>query len=255
MTKNNALRLFLLGTFGQMLLICVTVYALRSFGVSTDYTTAIGMVAIAAGGTSSAVWGVVVSKKYREKSLRQIFFDFFRLNASYRCYIAVFLFLCVDFCYVWMGGHMEVSHWYLPLLLFLKAILFGGIEEIGWRYTFQPIVEEKTGFIPATLVTFLCWSGWHFMYFYVEGTIRQVHTFPFLAGLLTNSFALAALYRYSNNLWICVMAHALINTLSQISIGGNGYAALLCKLVIIGSACIYANQHPNTGGPSHVKSR
>lgn len=255
MTRKNALRLFLLGTFGQMLFVCAAVRALRSAGVSTDYTTAIGMAAIAAGGTSSAVWGIVVSKKYRGKSLREIFLDFFRINTSYRYYIAVLLFLCLDFCYVWMGGHMEVSHWHLPFLLFLKAIPFGGIEEIGWRYTFQPILEETIRFIPAALLTFLFWGAWHFLYFYIEGTIWQVQAFPFLAGLLTNSFALAALYRYSNNLWICVMTHALINTLSQISIGGNDYAALLCKLVIIGSACVYANQYPFTGGPSHVNHR
>lgn len=241
MTKNAA-RLFLVGTFGQILLVCATVCILRKNGVPVDFTNGIGMAAIAAGGTSSALWGIIVSKQCRGTSLREIFLDFFRLNVSYRCYIAVFLFLCVDFCSVWVGGHMEITYWYLPLVLFLKAILFGGIEEIGWRYTFQPIMEEKLQFIPATLLTFLCWGTWHFLYFYIEGTLVQVQILPFLMGLLTNCFALAALYRYSGSLWVCVMTHALINTLSLISIGGNEYISLFCKLAIIGFTCIYAQK-------------
>lgn len=258
MARKNALRIFLLGTFGQMLLVCATVHTLRTIGVPADFTTPVGMAAIAAGGTSSALWGIIISKKYRKRSLHEILLDFFHVNTSYRHYIAVLLFLCLDFCYVWMGGRMEITHWHLPLILFLKAILFGGIEEIGWRYTFQPILEEKAGFIVAALITFLSWGAWHLLYFYIEGTIGQVQAAPFLMGLLTNSFAFAALYRYANNLWICVMTHALVNTLAQISIGGNHYVSLFCNFVIIGTACVYvtsANKHQLTGGPSNVNNR
>ena len=42
-----------------------------------------------------------------------------------------------------MGGMLQVKNWYTPVILVVKAILFGGIEEIGWRYTFQPIIEEQ----------------------------------------------------------------------------------------------------------------
>ena len=34
-------------------------------------------------------------------------------------------------------------------------------------------------------------------------------------------------------LWICVMTHALINALSQISVGGNLFVSLVCKVIII----------------------
>ena len=35
------------------------------------------------------------------------------------------------------------------------------------------------------------------------------------------------------HIWICVMTHALLNTLSQISVGGNLMVSMICKVIII----------------------
>ncbi|MDE7281859.1 MAG: CPBP family intramembrane metalloprotease [Ruminiclostridium sp.] len=121
----------------------------------------------------------------------------------------------------------------MPIIIFLKAIIFGGIEEIGWRYTFQPLLEEKVNYIFSTFITFLSWGVWHFLYFYIEGSLNQVQPIPFLLGLFTNCFILSALYNKTKSLWICAMTHALINTLSQISMGGNGYVLWVCRGIII----------------------
>jgi len=58
-----------------------------------------------------------------------------------------------------------LNAWYIPIILFLKAILFGGIEEVGWRYIFQPIMMERHSYISSTLITFVLWGIWHFSYF------------------------------------------------------------------------------------------
>lgn len=118
-------------------------------------------------------------------------------------------------------------------VLFVKAILFGGIEEIGWRYTFQPIIEQQHNYVFSTCVTFVFWGIWHFLYFYIEGSIQFVQVGSFLLGLLINCFILSALYYKTKSLWICVMTHALINTLSQISVGGNLMVSMICKVIII----------------------
>lgn len=57
----------------------------------------------------------------------------------------------------------------------------------------------------------------------------------FLLGLLTNCFVLSALYAYSSSLWICVMTHALINALSQITVDGDGNVIIG---IILKIACI-----------------
>ena len=123
------------------------------------------------------------------------------------------------------------------LVLFFKAIAFGGIEEIGWRYSFQPCLEKKIPYIAATIITFLCWSIWHFLFFYIDGSIEIVNVPYFLLGLLTNCFIFSALFAYSNSLWICVMTHALINTLSQITVNDNALIGNIFKVVCICFAC------------------
>lgn len=57
------------------------------------------------------------------------------------------LLLALDFADVLVDGKFQITLWYLSVLLFLKALLIGGVEEIGWRYTFQPILEEKINYL------------------------------------------------------------------------------------------------------------
>lgn len=242
LSRKKALSMYLLGTLGQIMLVGICVYILQSADIETGYATVTGMLLIGVGGISSALWGIIVSTRYKGISVKSVVTDFFDVRVSYGHYILAILFLLLDFGYVCFGGSIQVNSWYVPVLLFLKAILFGGIEEIGWRYTFQPIVEEKIGYVPATLLTFVCWGVWHFLYFYVEGTISQVQTIPFLLGLLTNCFMLSALYKVSNSLWICVLTHALINTVSQIASGGSDYLVWIGRIAIVIGACMLSKK-------------
>ncbi len=233
MGRRKALSIYLSGTLGQIILVCIAVFILRSNRIKTDYTTITGMLAVGVGGISAALWGIVISIKYKKISLKEIIFAFIDVRKSYLCYALVFVFLVLNFAFVLVGGKFEVSSCYIPIILFLKAIIFGGIEEIGWRYTFQPILQEKMNYIYATIITFVSWGIWHIIYFYVEGSLYQVQMFSFFAGLLTNCFILSALYIKTKSLWICVMTHALINMFSQISSGGNLYVSIICKTAII----------------------
>lgn len=62
--RKNAIRLYLTGTIGQITVIAVIVYLLRRMGIVVDYTTVIGIIAI--GGISSAMWGSIVTVRYRK---------------------------------------------------------------------------------------------------------------------------------------------------------------------------------------------
>ncbi|MDE6725556.1 MAG: CPBP family intramembrane metalloprotease, partial [Ruminiclostridium sp.] len=170
-----------------------------------NYSTALGMIAIGIGGASSALWGVIVSVKYKKATVKGILLDFINVRQSPSSYLLAFVFLILDFCCVPFGGGFQISIWYMPIIIFLKAIIFGGIEEIGWRYTFQPLLEEKVNYIFSTFITFLSWGVWHFLYFYIEGSLNQVQAGAFLLGLLTNCFILSALYNKTKSLWICAM--------------------------------------------------
>lgn len=245
MSRNKAIALYLLGTLGQIWMICIIVFTLRNLGVVVDYTTPIGMVAIGIGGVSSALWGTIIAVRYKKYSIKKILNDFFAVKQNPISYLFVLGFLVLDFCYVTFNGKLVLSVWYTPIILFLKAIIFGGIEEVGWRYVFQPIMQERRSYITSTIITFVAWGIWHFSYFYIEGTLPQVQSFGFLLGLLTNCFILSALFIKTNSLWICVMTHSLINVFSQLSLGGNQYISYVCKVVIIVMAVVLSVREQN----------
>jgi len=248
MDRKKALCLYLWGTIGQILVTCVVVYVLRGFKLKVDYTTSIGFLFIGIGGISSALWGAIVTTKYRKISVKDILRDFINIRQTCSNYLLVIAFLVLDFCCVFIGGTFKVESWYIPIFIFLKAILFGGIEEIGWRYTFQPILEEKINYIFATIITFVAWGIWHFLYFYIEGSLYNVDVIGFLIGLFINCFILSALYNKTRSLWICVMAHTLINTFSQISSGGNAGLLFVCRIIIIIVAIGISRNKVDIGG-------
>jgi uncharacterized protein len=233
MKRKQALSLYLAGTLGQILLVSLIVLFLRAWGLRVDYGTPIGLLTLILGGLSSAIWGGYVSIRYHHSSLKELLRDFFQVNQPLSNYLLVLIFLVLDFLpLVWSGG-MVIQAWYLPIILFLKALVFGGIEEIGWRYFFQPTLQEKLTYLVSTLFTFLAWSLWHLLYFYIDGSLATIHFLPFLLGLLSNCFILSAIYTRTRSLWLCVMTHALINCLSQLSSVESLWLSLVIKGLII----------------------
>lgn len=233
MNRKQALSMYLLGTFGQVLGVSLLVWLLRAGGAKVDFTSPMGIIAVVLGGLSSAFWGSLASISYHQSSFKQLLKDFFQVKDSLVNYCLVLVFLLLDFLPFIFGGKITTQSLVLPVVLFFKALLFGGVEEIGWRYFFQPTLEERIPYFSATLITFLAWSSWHLFYFYIDGSLAVIQLFPFLVGLLTNCFILSALYHKTQNLWICVMTHALINALSQLSSTESVWLSLVIKVLII----------------------
>ena len=158
MKRKQALLLYLVGTLGQILLVSLLVWLLRAGGVRVDYGTPIGLFTLILGGLSSAIWGGYVSIRYHHSSFKQLVRDFFQVKQPLSNYLLVLIFLGLDFLPLVLSGGMIFKAWYLPIMLFCKALVFGGIEEIGWRYFFQPTLQEKLTYLVSTLCTFVAWS-------------------------------------------------------------------------------------------------
>lgn len=234
MKRKQALSFYLAGTFGQILLVSLLVWLLRVGGVRVDYGTPIGLLTLILGGLSSAIWGGYVSIRYHHSSFKQLVRDFFQVKQAPLNYLLVLIFIGLDFLPLVLSGKMIIPTWYLPIILFVKALVFGGIEEIGWRYFFQPTLQEKLTYIVSTLCTFVAWSLWHLLYFYIDGSLAMVKLLPFLLGLFSNCFILSAIYTKTRSLWLCVMTHALINSLSQLSSTEENLGlSLVIKVLII----------------------
>ena len=234
MKRKQALSLYLAGTLGQILLVSLMVLILRAGEVRVDYGTPIGLFTLMLGGLSSAIWGAIISIRYHHSSFKQLVRDFFQVKQAPLNYLLVLIFLCLDFLPYVFSGEMIIPTWYLPIILFVKALVFGGIEEIGWRYFFQPTLQEKLTYLVSTLCTFVAWSLWHILYFYIDGSLARIHLLLFLLGLLSNCFILSAIYTKTRSLWLCVMTHALINALSQLSSTEENLGlSLVIKVLII----------------------
>ena len=234
MNRKQALSMYLIGTFGQVLGVSLLVCFLRAGGVKVDFTSPMGMIAVVLGGLSSAIWGGYVSMRYHHSSFKQLVRDFFQVKQPLSNYFLVLIFLGLDFLPLVLSGGMIIQAWYLPIVLFCKSLVFGGIEEIGWRYFFQPALQEKLTYLVSTLCTFVAWSLWHILYFYIDGSLATIHLLPFLLGLLSNCFILSAIYTKTRSLWLCVMTHALINALSQLSSTEESlWLSLVIKVLII----------------------
>lgn len=234
MNRKQALSFYLAGTLGQILLVSLLVWLLRAGEVRVDYGTPIGLFTLMLGGVSSAIWGGYVSIRYHHSSFKQLVRDFFQVKQAPLNYLLVLIFIGLDFLPLVLSGKMIIPTWYLPIILFVKALVFGGIEEIGWRYFFQPALQEKLTYIVSTLCTFVAWSLWHLLYFYIDGSLAMVKLLPFLLGLFSNCFILSAIYTKTRSLWLCVMTHALINSLSQLSSTEENLGlSLVIKVLII----------------------
>lgn len=233
MNRKQALSFYLAGTLGQILLVSLLVWLLRAGEFRVDYGTPIGLFTLMLGGLSSAIWGGYVSIRYHHSSFKQLVRDFFQVKQAPLNYLLVLIFIGLDFLPLVLSGKMIIPTWYLPIILFVKALVFGGIEEIGWRYFFQPTLQEKLPYLVSTLCTFVAWSLWHLLYFYIDGSLATIHLLPFLLGLLSNCFILSAVYTRTRSLWLCVMTHALINSLSQLSSAESVWLSLVIKVLII----------------------
>lgn len=150
--------LYLAGTILQMGLVCGIKVLLDNMHI--QYPGVVNLIFLALGGTSSAIWGIIVSKKSgRVSGYTEILKDYFGMKQPLRYYGLVALFLLILFGWQIFNGKMvEGVMWYTFPILFVQAILFGGIEEIGWRYTFQPLLEKSICFEAASLLTFLSWG-------------------------------------------------------------------------------------------------
>lgn len=117
----------------------------------------------------------------------------------------------------------EMSLWTLPLVWLACTFIGGGNEELGWRGTLQPLLEQlmtknlkhKTlAFIVSTLLTGIIWAVWHAPLWFVVGSTQQsIPFFLFALSCIILSFWLACLYRRTESVFYCMLLHGLANVL------------------------------------------
>ena len=189
-------------------------------------------------GVSTAFAGLLVAKKYGKiNSYKKLLMDYFHLKQHILFYLIPIIFLFIIFGSRLIRGQLkEGIYWLLIQRFFIIAILFGGIEEIGWKYIFQPLLEKKLSFIASSVITSILWYIWHIMYFVLDGTLFSLkidNFIGFLFGIIGLSFILGCVYNITKSLWLCVFYHAMFNAFSQAFISLSTFGMLLVIIMSI----------------------
>lgn len=214
-SNKKLIAIYWFGTILQMGIVCITKFIFEMLHV--PHSEVLSFIFLAFGGTSSTFWGMIVSKKSGQISAyKNLLKEYIKINQPIRLYGIVVMFLLILFgAQIITKKTVDGIMWFMFPMYFFQSIVFGGIEEIGWRYTFQPLVEKHKSFEMSSIITFISWGLWHYMYFYISDSIMYIQHDTFLIGLLGSCFILGAIYKISKSLWLCVMYHCLLNMFSQ----------------------------------------
>lgn len=131
-------------------------------------------------------------------------------------------------------GYQTAAPLYTILFMIPIMLFGGGLEEAGWRYILQPELEKKYNFVISTLIVSVIWWLWHLPLFYIQGVGQFGQNF-FIFGInvLGLSFALACIRKTTKSVWLCVLFHCIINSLSGIYIVNDNILGNFVSAVIL----------------------
>ena len=229
--NKKVITIYLLGTFSVTFLVWGIILICQRY--EFIMTGTIGFwVLFSIGGLASTVFGAYLSKKTgKVKSYRGLIGEIFKIKQSPKYYMLILIFFTVFFGIPSKIGTSE--NWHTLVLLILQMIFFGGLEEVGWRYIFQPALEKHMPYVFASIITGCLWAIWHLPLFFMEGMNKGSNFGLFAINVLALSFMLGAIYRVSKSLWLCVLFHAMVNAFSSTDVFMESMLSPLIKTIII----------------------
>lgn len=225
---------YLLYTFAIML-ICWGSCVICSFNVITLNNSYLLYIPYLLGGWSPTIASFIALKKNNEisniKAWLKNIFDLKHNIFSYLLVLALPILFFLPQCLI--SGY-EKGAPLLSIIVMIPMMLFGGgLEEAGWRYILQPESEKKHKFTVSTVMVSIIWWLWHLPLFFIEGVAQYGQNYlAFGINVLGLSFALAGIRKNTGSVWLCVLFHCIINSLSGIyivndNVLGNAAAAII----------------------------
>lgn len=200
------------------------------------YSTPVCMVLYVIGGNSPPIIAYFVLKQSKKiKSLKQFVKEVFAIKQKPRYYALLAAFLVLYFGIpALLDGILIGAKLYIGVLFIPVMILFGGLEELGWRYILQPSLEKRFSFVVSTFITACIWAVWHLPLFFIQGTVQSSLNFGFFTIMVFGmSFALSSIYRLSKSIWLCILFHSAVNSLSSSWIITEDLTVKICTTVVL----------------------
>jgi membrane protease YdiL (CAAX protease family) len=214
----------------------------------------------AIGGLAPAISSYIIYRQFNEDFIPESFVKYvFGRKVDEKAWLIFGLFTIWRLLMIWIAFGINRPISILSIIINLPLlILLGGLEELGWRGILQPQLEKIINYLLSILVVGTIWSIWHLPLWFIKGTVQS--SFPFglylFSGIiLTASFT--SLYKYTNNLFLCVLSHAWFNGCIGLAlyVGNNGTLQLdlnwkvivVFSLELIVSICLgiaYSRKNP-----------
>ncbi len=165
-------------------------------------------------------------------------FDFKHSVFSYLMVVMMAVLFILPQCII--SGYEKKAPVFAMIVMIPAMLLGGGLEEAGWRYILQPELEKKYSFTASTIIVSIVWWLWHLPLFYIQGVSQYGQNFfAFGISVLGFSFALASIRKNTSSVWLCVLFHCMINSLSGIyHINENIWGNITATIILI--LCSYA---------------
>lgn len=208
---------YLIGTFLLTYIMWGIIIVANQFGY-LQYGTPISMILYIIGGNAPPIAAYIVLKKeHKITSIKGLAKEAFAIKQRPRFYVVMIVFLVLYFGVpAVMQGISSGAELYVGLLCIPLMILFGGLEELGWRYILQTSLGKKLSFGIATSLTACIWAIWHLPLFFIKGTVQNTWNFGlFIIMVFGMSFALATILYVSKSIWLCILFHSMANALSS----------------------------------------
>ncbi len=232
---NKLVKDYLMYTFLIMLICWGLCFICSLNGISLDDNYVL-YIPYLLGGLSPTIASFFVLKKNNKvvnfKDWLKNVFDFKHNIFSYIMVIVLAILFILPKCLI--SGYESGMPLFAIIVMIPMMLFGGGLEEAGWRYILQPELERKYKFIIATLIVSVIWWLWHLPLFYIKGVSQYGHSFlAFGINVLGESFTLASIRKNTNSVWLCVLSHCIVNSLSGIYIINNDIIGNVVTTIIL----------------------
>jgi len=246
---NKKAVIFLTFTFGLTWLLWWTLACLKHDN-SQIYSNPMFFIFFAIGGLAPTI-ASYISIKFSDRNYK----GFNKTIWKWRINILYYLFCIVSvlgvrylsiafYGLIFKPIRADITPQFLSLIpLIFLMILFGGLEEFGWRGLLLPELNKKFKLSTAALIVGLVWGLWHLPLFFING-LSQYHSdfLEFIINTIGLGLVLAWLYNKTNSIFICVLFHAFYNASFSIGLScpSNGrYISAIIWLIFGGGLLLY----------------
>lgn len=186
---------------------------------------------------SPAISAIFIEKTNEKKKCKEIIKEIFKLPVHKSDWVIGLVMVCVLQLlpyFVWGG---EIMSSFVNLIVLIPMFLIvGGMEEIGWRgfWLKRELRINDKNRIWIVLKIGIVWQLWHLPLFIMLGTYQQLRT-NLLAHTLSTlaiAFFLGGLYIKGRSTFLCMMAHSLINSFSDIVVVRYNWITSIIMMVV-----------------------